>query len=131
MPIIWLLLPWAAGLWWSVSVARALLPALLPVQLTPNFGWALVLTAIMGRFLLIGGLGTIATWVWLYFAWPEHPRVLCWAAAAGFLGLWIRPERAIGVVPLFVSLCMCGAILEQWRAVRHARGEQSRAAPAV
>ena len=27
VPIIWLLLPWAAGLWWSVSVARALLAA--------------------------------------------------------------------------------------------------------
>ena len=127
VPILWLLLPWAAGLWWSVGVARALLAAL-P---TANIGWTFVFTAIMGQFVLVGGLGLIATWAWLYFAWPDHPRVLCWAAAIGFVGLWIRPERAIAVVPLFVSLCMCAAILEQVLTGRRARGEQSRAAPAV
>ena len=127
VPIAWLLLPWGAGLWWSVNVARALLPA----SPTLNIGWAFVFTAVMGRFLLVGGLGTVATWEGLYFAWPEHPRVLCWAAAAGLAGLWIRPERAIAVVPLFVSLCMCGAILEQRLAVRRAQGGHSRAAPAV
>jgi uncharacterized membrane protein len=127
VPIIWLLLPWGAGLWWSVGVARALLAA----PPTPNIGWAFVFTAIMGQFVLVGGLGLIATWAWLYFAWPDHPRVLCWAAAIGFVGLWIRPERAIAIVPLFVSLCMCAAILEQALTVRRARREQSRAAPAV
>ena len=127
VPIVWLLLPWAAGLWWSASVARALLPA----PLTPNIGWAFLVMMIMGRFPLVGGLGTVATWVWLYFAWPEHPRVLCWAAAAGFVGLWSRPATAIAVVPLFVSLCMCGAIAEQAWAMRRAQGEHARAAPAV
>ena len=126
-PILWLLLPWATGLWWSVSVARALLAA----PPTPSIGWAFVFTAILGRFLLVGGVGTIATWAWLYFAWPDHPRVLCWASAVGFVGLGIRPERAIAVVPLFVSLCMCAAIVEQALAARRARGEQSRADPAV
>ena len=127
VPIIWLLLPWAAGLWWSVSVARALLAA----PPAPNIGWAFVFTMIIGRFVLVGGLGLIATWVWLYFAWPDHPRVLCWAAATGFLGLWIRPATAIAGVPLFVSLCMCAAIAEQAWAMRRAQRRHSRAVPAV
>ena len=116
VPIVWLLLPWLAGLWWSASVARVLLPPP-PAQ---NLGWAFVFMMIMGRFLLVGGLGTVATWAWLYFAWPDHPRVLCWAAATAFVGLWIRPATAIAVVPLFVTLCMCGAIVEQALAMRRA-----------
>jgi hypothetical protein len=125
--ILWLLLPWAVGTWWSASVARALVDA----PLGSDSAWAFVATAVMGRFLLVGGLGTVATWVWLYFAWPEHPRVLCWAAAIGFVGLWIRPTPAIAVVPLFVSLCMCAAIAEQAWAMRRAARGRSRDAPAV
>jgi hypothetical protein len=127
VPILWLLLPWAAGLRWSVSVA----PALLAAPLVPNIGWAYIFTAIIGRFVLIGGLGTIASWGWLYFSWPEHPRLLCWVAAIGFVGLWMRPATAIAVVPLLVSLCMCAAIIEQAWAMRRAQREHSRAAPAV
>ena len=127
LPIMWLLLPWGAALWWSVSVARALLPA----PATLKIGWAFFFTMVTGRFLVPGAFATVATWAWLYFAWPDHRRVLCWAAAGGFVGLWIRPPTAIAVVPLFVSVCMCGAIIEQAWALRRARGEHLRAAPAV
>ena len=128
VPIAWLLLPWLAGAWWSVHVVRVLLPVQAPMQ----SGWVTFFTIGLGReFLLAGGLGTIATWAWLYYAWPNHPRVLCWAATLGLLGLVALPVRAGAVAPLVVSLCMVGAILEQSICGRMMQRELRRAASAV
>ncbi|MFL5563209.1 MAG: hypothetical protein ACJ79K_17215 [Gemmatimonadaceae bacterium] len=115
VPIAWLLVPWLAVLWWSAGVARALFPG----QAALDSGWVTFFTAVLGwQFLLLGGLGTAATWAWLYFAWPDHPRAFCWAAAMGLLGLAVFPSLAAAVVPLAVALCMVGAIVEQVIAVR-------------
>ena len=128
VPIAWLVLPWLAGAWWSIHIALVLLPVQSPIQ----GGWATFFTIILGRqFLLAGGAGTIATWAWLYYAWPVHPRVMCWAAALGLLGLVALPLRAGAVAPLFVSLCMLGAIVEQSIAGRMMQREATRAASAV
>ena len=128
VPIAWLVLPWLGGAWWSVHVVRALLPVQGPIQ----SGWFTFFTIILGRqFLLAGGLGTIATWAWLYYSWPDHPRVMCWAAALGLLGLVALPVRAGAVAPLVVSLCMVGAIVEQFIAGRIMQRELTRAGSAV
>lgn len=128
VPIAWLVLPWLASAWWSVNLVRALLPVQAPIQ----SGWVTFFTIIFGRqFLLAGGAGMIATWAWLYYAWPDHPRVMCWAAALGLFGLVALPVRAGAVAPLVVSLCMLGAIVEQFIARRMMQREPTRAASAV
>jgi hypothetical protein len=114
LPILWLSLPWCFAVAWSASVARALLVG------GPATGvWAALSAGfVTSQFLLAGGLGMLATWAWLYVAWRHHPRVLCWGALVGFLGIWQLPASMVPIVPLFVSLCMMAAVLEQFIAAR-------------
>jgi len=128
VPIAWLLLPWGAAVWWSAGVVRGLFLA----QPPHDSGLIAFFVIVVGRqFLIFGGPGTIATWAWLYYAWPDHPRVLCWGAAMGLIGLGAFPARAGVVAPLIVSLCMVGAVIEQAIAMRSMRRRDARAAAAA
>ena len=127
VPILWLALPWSFGVAWSVGVARAYLFGGLP----PGFWTRLGAGFMIGQFLLVGGFGLLATWGWLYIAWREHVRVLCWSAALALLGVWLLPSSMVPIVPLFVALCALGAIIEQAVAARRDESQSERITRAV
>ena len=118
VPVLWLLIPWVLALGWGIHVARL---AALGDFFPPGFWAALASVEIVGRlvysFLLCGG-GFLATWAWLYLAWPGHPRVLCWATALAFMSIPVLPADVVFMLPAVVSLAMCAAIIEQWIAER-------------
>ena len=118
VPVLWLLIPWALTLVWSIRAARV---AALGEFFPPGFWAALAATEILGRFVflfLLSGGGFLATWAWLYLAWPAHPRVLCWATALAFISIPVLPASVVSMLPALVSLAMCAAIIEQWIAGR-------------
>ena len=127
LPVLWLLVPWAVATVWSGNLTRSLLP----VELPPHPAGAFVVATVAARFVELGGIGAVVSWTWLYVAWPAHPRVLCWGALAGVIALWVWPLALTPVAPLFVSLCMVGAILEQAIARRRSRVREALVAPAV
>lgn len=131
VPVLWLLIPWILALAWGIRVAR--LGALEDPALHGFWG-AFAGMEILGQFalccLFCGG-GFLATWAWLYHAWPEHPRVLCWATALLLLGMPVLPAYVVFILPVLVSLAMCGAIIEQWTADRRLLRRPESAPPAV
>ena len=127
VPILWLVLPWSFAVAWSVGVVRAYLFGGLP----PGFATRLDAALMISQFLLVGGLGLLLTWGWLYIARREHVRVLCWSALLGFLGVWLLPPSMVPIVPLFVALCVFGAIIEQALAARRGESQPKDITPAV
>ena len=127
LPVLWLLVPWIAATAWSCDIARLLWQIERPVGLTG--GLVVALTVL--QFLEIGGIGIILSWAWLYVAWPEHLRVLCWSALAGMIALWVGPWSLKPVAPIIVSLCMVAAVIEQAVARRRSRARAATTAPAV
>ena len=111
VPVLWLLIPWLLGLAWGIRIARL---AALGDSAPSGFWASLVWLDILGRLVWFFGGGFLATWVWLYHARPDHPRVLCWATALAFVSIPALPARVVFILPVPISLAMCGAIIEQW-----------------
>lgn len=127
LPVLWLVVPWLAASVWSWHIARLILLA--ELQLRPLD--AFMVAVVTGQYIVVGGLGVVLSWAWLYLAWPEHPRVLCWCALAGVIALWAGPRSLAPVAPSFVSLSMVGAVIEQVVASRRSRARAASATPAA
>ena len=123
--VLWLVIPWLLVLPWCVRIGSEVLPSA-PAN---GLGKGVAATGLLLYLALVGVPAFLGTWVLLVVSWPEHRRVFCWLALAGWLGVWFLPTDAFGYLPLFVALSMIAAIVEQALAAWRARPDH--AAPAV
>lgn len=127
LPVLWLALPWLGGVAWGVRVAWRALSMTAPLTGWSGLDWAFTLAA----FWEASALGLLLTWAWLYLAWPEHPRVCCWAAVVGLAAVLVVPPTIAPVLLVAITACGAAAAVEQAVATRRVRSSRAFAAPPV
>ena len=107
--VLWLAGPWLLALGWAIRVALQVRPSSAMSSLTRGLDAAFMLMDVF----FVGAPAIFLTWGWLYLAWPEHPRVCCWAAGAALISIVWVPASLQGYVPILIAATMIGAVVEQ------------------
>ena len=126
LPVAWLAVVWASGIFWSLYAM-----SILRSDAGSVFS-ALVVLLQAPAVIVVSGVALAVTWLWLAIDRPNRKRVLCWTAlgtlCAGTLLLLLANEsllvlRVIPWMPLLTSTLMVAAVLEHWLARRREQAD--------